>query len=170
MVLDMYSKPHHLKVLVHHTPNPSISPSLPFHPPITPSRNLTPSPLHHLCNPKQPTISPLHPLNPFWVRMYQILPSSDPPSSSITIPLLSFLFRINKGTSFYLSSITLPLSAPPYPLPLANLLLILPKLITTMWMPTRKCIELYIHILQNHMSTLNDILQKEKIHSTNAKK
>ena len=100
----------------------------------------------------------------------QNLPSSIPPSSSITIPLLSFLFKTNKGTSFYLSSITLPLSAPPYLLPLAKLLLILPKLITKIWMPTLACIEQKIHILQNHMSTLKDILQKGEIHSKNAKK
>ena len=169
MVLDMYPKAHHLNVLVHPTTNPSISPSLPFHPPITPSRSLTPSPLHHLCNPKQPTISPLHPLNPFWVHMSQNLPSSILLSAIIKILFHPFLFRINKGTLFYLPSITLPLSSHAYPLHLAKLLLIFLKLTTAMRMPTSKCITLKIHILGNHMSILKDILQKGKIQSKNAK-
>ena len=133
MVFDMYLKAHHLKVLVHTTPNPSISPSLPFHPPITPSRNLTPSPLHHLCNSKQPTISPLHPLNPFWVRMSQNLPSSILLSAIIKILFHPFLRKINKGTYQGTSSIIIPLHAPPYPLHLTKLLItIFPKLTTAM--------------------------------------
>ena len=133
MVLSMYPKAHHLKVLVHHTPKPSLSPSPPCQPPITPSRNLMSSPVHHLCKLKQPTISPLHPLNPFWVPMSQNLPSSILLSAFIKILFLPFLSKINKGTYWGTSFIIIPLHALPYPLHLTKLLLtIFPKLTTTM--------------------------------------